>query len=78
MGTPLCERLGRSVRLTPCGELLLPQAQAILRQLADARHSVQGLLRKAQPVAHRARRLLRPHEQLVVDGEDSDGDYSTG
>jgi len=44
MGAPLFERLGRSVRLTPCGELLLPQAQAILRQFADARHSVQGLL----------------------------------
>jgi DNA-binding transcriptional LysR family regulator len=25
MGAPLFERLGRSVRLTPCGELLLPQ-----------------------------------------------------
>jgi LysR family transcriptional regulator, hydrogen peroxide-inducible genes activator len=44
MGAPLFERLGRSVRLTPCGELLLPQAQAILRQFADARHSVQSLL----------------------------------
>jgi LysR family hydrogen peroxide-inducible transcriptional activator len=44
MGAPLFERLGRSVRLTPCGELLLPQAQAILRQFNDARHSVQGLL----------------------------------
>jgi LysR family transcriptional regulator, hydrogen peroxide-inducible genes activator len=44
MGAPLFERLGRSVRLTPCGELLLPQAHAILRQFADARHSVQGLL----------------------------------
>src|SRR5260370_9460564 len=44
MGAALFEGLGRSVRLTPCGELLLPQAQAILRQFADARHSVQGLL----------------------------------
>jgi LysR family transcriptional regulator, hydrogen peroxide-inducible genes activator len=44
MGAPLFERLGRSVRLTPCGELLLPQAHAILRQFADARQSVQGLL----------------------------------
>jgi DNA-binding transcriptional LysR family regulator len=34
--------------LTPCGELLLPQAQAILRQLSDARHSVQGLLAGVQ------------------------------
>jgi len=40
MGAPLFERLGRSVRLTPCGELLLPQA----RQFADARHSLRGLL----------------------------------
>src|SRR5260370_33324511 len=48
MGAPLFERLGRSVRLTPCGELLLPQAQAILRQFADARHSVQGLLAGVQ------------------------------
>lgn len=45
MGAPLFERLGRGVRLTQCGEILLPQAQAILRQFADARHSVQGLLR---------------------------------
>jgi LysR family hydrogen peroxide-inducible transcriptional activator len=48
MGAPLFERLGRSVRLTPGGELLLPQAHAILRQFADARHSVQGLLTGAQ------------------------------
>jgi DNA-binding transcriptional LysR family regulator len=32
MGAPLFERLGRSVPLTPCGQLLLPQTQAILRQ----------------------------------------------
>jgi LysR family transcriptional regulator, hydrogen peroxide-inducible genes activator len=44
MGAPLFERLGRSVRLTQCGELLLPQAQAILRQVTGARQSVQGLL----------------------------------
>jgi LysR family hydrogen peroxide-inducible transcriptional activator len=44
MGAPLFERLGRSVRLTPCGELLLPQAQTILRQFNEARTSVQGLL----------------------------------
>jgi LysR family hydrogen peroxide-inducible transcriptional activator len=44
IGAPLFERLGRRVRLTQCGEMLLPQAQAILRQFADARHSVQGLL----------------------------------
>src|ERR1039457_3135382 len=44
MGAPLFEHLGRSVRLTPGGALLLPQAQAILRQFNEARHSVQGLL----------------------------------
>jgi LysR family hydrogen peroxide-inducible transcriptional activator len=44
MGAPLFQRLGRSVRLTQCGEMLLPQAQAILRQFADAKRSVQGLL----------------------------------
>jgi len=44
MGAPLFQRLGRSVRLTQCGEMLLPQAQAILRQFADARHSVESLL----------------------------------
>src|SRR5260221_2719589 len=44
MGAPLFERLGRSVRLTQCGELLLPQAQAILRQVTGARQSVQWLL----------------------------------
>ena len=44
IGTPLFERLGRSVRLTQSGELLLPQAQAMLRQLSDARKSIQGLL----------------------------------
>jgi LysR family hydrogen peroxide-inducible transcriptional activator len=32
------------MRLTRCGELLLPQAQAILRQFADARHSIESLL----------------------------------
>ena len=48
MGAPLFERLGRSVRLTQCGELLLPQAHAILRQFADARHSVQGMLTGVQ------------------------------
>ena len=48
MGAALFERLGRSVRLTQCGELLLPQAHAILRQFADARHSVQGMLTGAR------------------------------
>jgi LysR family hydrogen peroxide-inducible transcriptional activator len=44
MGTKLFERLGRSVRLTQPGELLLPQAQGILRQFAEARRSVQEML----------------------------------
>jgi LysR family transcriptional regulator, hydrogen peroxide-inducible genes activator len=44
LGAPLFQRLGRSVRLTECGELLLPHAHAILRRFADARHSIQALL----------------------------------
>jgi len=34
--------------LTSCGEPLLPQAQAIVRQFPDGRHSVQGLLAGVQ------------------------------
>ncbi len=52
IGFPLFERLGRRNRLTPYGEALLPQAQSILRQIAEAeaclanlRHGVQGPLR---------------------------------
>jgi LysR family hydrogen peroxide-inducible transcriptional activator len=44
LGTPLFERLGRTVRLTQCGEMLLPRASEMLRQLGDARQSVQSLL----------------------------------
>ena len=44
LGAPLFERRGRTVRLTPCGELLLPQAQEILRRLTCARQSVQALV----------------------------------
>jgi LysR family hydrogen peroxide-inducible transcriptional activator len=40
LGLPLFERRGRSVRLTAGGELLLPQARGVLRQLSDARRSV--------------------------------------
>ena len=43
LGAPLFDRRGRAVRLTQCGELLLPQAQAVLRQLTDAKASVQEL-----------------------------------
>ncbi len=52
IGSPLFERLGRHNRLTPYGEALLPQAQSILRQIAEAeacvtnlRQGVQGRLR---------------------------------
>lgn len=38
----LFERLGRTVRLTPQGESLLPHAQQILRNVADARKSVES------------------------------------
>lgn len=48
LGAPLFERLGRTVRLTACGERLLPQAQEILRQLNDARQSVQALVKGVQ------------------------------
>ncbi len=40
VGAPLFDRGGRTVRLTRAGQALLPQAQAILRQLADARSVV--------------------------------------
>jgi LysR family hydrogen peroxide-inducible transcriptional activator len=41
LGSQLFDRLGRTVRLTHSGEALLPRAEAILRQLADARLKVQ-------------------------------------
>jgi LysR family hydrogen peroxide-inducible transcriptional activator len=40
LGVALFERRGRSVRLTQAGERLLPQAQSLLRQAADARQSL--------------------------------------
>jgi len=40
LGVALFERRGRSVRLTQAGERLLPQAQSLLRQEADARQSL--------------------------------------
>ncbi|HTC94050.1 MAG TPA: LysR family transcriptional regulator [Terriglobales bacterium] len=52
VGTPLFERLGRSIRLTASGEALRQQALDILRQvaeaeslLADLQHGVRGKLR---------------------------------
>lgn len=48
LSAPLFERRGRSVRLTVCGEVLLPQAQSVLRQLADVRQSVQELQGEAR------------------------------
>jgi LysR family transcriptional regulator, hydrogen peroxide-inducible genes activator len=43
IGVPLFERLGRRNRLTPCGEALLPQAKAILRQIAETKTSLSDL-----------------------------------
>ncbi|MBL8211818.1 MAG: LysR family transcriptional regulator [Bryobacterales bacterium] len=37
LGTPLLERLGRTVRLTEAGERLLPHAQQVLREVAQVR-----------------------------------------
>lgn len=41
IGAPLFERLGRGVRLTPCGEDLLPRAQTILREAEDAKRALE-------------------------------------
>jgi LysR family transcriptional regulator, hydrogen peroxide-inducible genes activator len=43
LGTKLFDRLGRSVRLTPLGEALLPRAEAILRQVTDAKQEIQDM-----------------------------------
>ena len=42
VGVTLFERLGRTVRLTPQGEAFLPHAQQILRDVAEARRSVES------------------------------------
>jgi LysR family hydrogen peroxide-inducible transcriptional activator len=42
-GLPLFERLGRQNKLTHSGEVFLPQAEAILRQIADAKAHVTSL-----------------------------------
>jgi LysR family transcriptional regulator, hydrogen peroxide-inducible genes activator len=48
IGSPLFERLGRRNRLTPYGEALLPQAEAILRQIAEAEARVTSLKQGVQ------------------------------
>jgi len=41
IGAELLARLGRSVKLTPQGELFLPHAQQVLNDIAEARRSVE-------------------------------------
>lgn len=48
IGSPLFERLGRQNRLTPYGETLLPEAEAILRQVAEAEARLSGLRQGVQ------------------------------
>jgi LysR family transcriptional regulator, hydrogen peroxide-inducible genes activator len=43
LNSKLFDRLGRRVQLTECGEALLPQAHAILRQMNDARSTLDSL-----------------------------------
>ena len=43
VGTPLFERLGRSIRLTPHGEALSQRAVNILQQVAEAQSSMADL-----------------------------------
>ncbi len=43
LGSRLFDRLGRTVRLTQLGEAFLPRAEAILRQLADAKTEIQEM-----------------------------------
>jgi LysR family hydrogen peroxide-inducible transcriptional activator len=45
MGAKLFDRLGRGVQLTESGRVLLPQAQAILRQVNEARSMLDSLRR---------------------------------
>ena len=40
VGAPLFNRLGRGVQLTPYGRALVPHAEAVLRQIAEARKAV--------------------------------------
>ncbi|HFE48063.1 MAG TPA: LysR family transcriptional regulator [Chromatiaceae bacterium] len=43
LGTPLFDRAGRRVRLTEAGELLLPRARQLLKELEDMRQSIASL-----------------------------------
>src|SRR6267143_404876 len=43
LGTRLFDRLVRSVRLTSFGETFLPRAEAILRQVEDAKHEIEEM-----------------------------------
>ena len=43
LGTRLFDRLGRTVRLTSFGETFLPRAEAILRQVADAKQEIEEM-----------------------------------
>jgi LysR family hydrogen peroxide-inducible transcriptional activator len=43
LGTRLFDRLGRTVRLTSFGETFLPRAEAILRQVTDAKNEIQDM-----------------------------------
>lgn len=43
LGLPLFERLGRGVRLTPAGQRLLGHAQAVRRELTEARQELEAL-----------------------------------
>src|ERR1700730_13429920 len=45
MGSKLFDRLGRTVQLTEYGRTLLPQALAILRQVNQARSTLESLRR---------------------------------
>jgi LysR family transcriptional regulator, hydrogen peroxide-inducible genes activator len=43
LGTRLFDRLGRTVRLTQLGEAFLPRAEAIVRQVADAKSEIREM-----------------------------------
>src|SRR5205807_8572870 len=43
LGTRLFDRLGRTVRLTQMGEVFLPRAEAILRQVSAAKLEIQEM-----------------------------------
>ncbi|MBL8293464.1 MAG: LysR family transcriptional regulator [Bryobacterales bacterium] len=45
VGSPLFDRLGRTVKLTCYGEALLPHAEAVLRKTAEARKALDALHR---------------------------------